>query len=169
MGRAEGVVPAGAPVIRIVAGGRERFDSVWIGLGELPDGAEIVLVHDGVRPFVTVREVEDTVAMARQIGAGVAVSAPVETVKRIEGERLHATLDRERIRLAQTPQAFRVEILRRAYDAALEDGFRGTDEASLVERIGGEIGLVEADRWNLKITGEEDLRLAEWILREVRR
>jgi len=167
--RAEGIVPEGAPVFQVVAGGKERFDSVRIGLGEVPEEAEIVVVHDGVRPFVTVREVEETVAMARDVGAAVAVTAPVETVKRIEEGRLHATLDRDRIRLAQTPQAFRTGVLRRAYEAAMEEGFVGTDEASLVERIGGEIGLVEADRWNVKITSEEDLRLAEWILREVRK
>ncbi|MFH1681850.1 MAG: 2-C-methyl-D-erythritol 4-phosphate cytidylyltransferase [Candidatus Eisenbacteria bacterium] len=169
MERASSLAPKNLAWFRATEGGEERFDSVYRGLLMVPDGVEIVVVHDGARPFVTAREVEETVALARAIGAAAAVTAPVETVKRVDGSEVTATLDRERIRLAQTPQAFRAEVLREAYRRALEEGWRGTDECALVERIGGRVGTVPADRWNVKITVEEDLLLAEWIAREVRR
>ena len=167
--RAASFAPPRPVWFRIVGGGEERFDSVGRGLEAVPEGTEIVLVHDGARPFVTVRETEETIALARAVGAAIAVTAPVETVKRVDADRVTATLDRDRMRLAQTPQAFRAGVLREAYREALAAGWKGTDESVLVERIGGKVGIVNADRWNVKITVEEDLRLAEWIAREVRR
>lgn len=167
--RARALMPASVAWARVVAGGEERFDSVRLGLEEVPDETEIVVVHDGARPLVTVREIEETIALARKFGAALAVSAPVETVKRVDGDVVTATLDRDRVRLAQTPQAFRAEILREGYRRAVEDGIKTTDEAAIVERAGAKIGCVEADRWNRKITVEEDLRLAEWVLEERRR
>jgi 2-C-methyl-D-erythritol 4-phosphate cytidylyltransferase len=147
----------------VVEGGEERFHSVLRGLEAVPDCAEVVLVHDGVRPFVTEREIEQCVEGARRSGAAIAATAPVETVKEIEEDRVTATLDRRRIRLAQTPQAFRLDLFRRAYAAALEQGYTGTDEASLVERLGERIVIVEADRNNRKITTAVDLALAECL------
>ncbi|MFH1279550.1 MAG: 2-C-methyl-D-erythritol 4-phosphate cytidylyltransferase [Candidatus Eisenbacteria bacterium] len=169
LGRARSLAPPLAAWIRVVRGGEERFDSVRLGLEAVPEETEIVVVHDGARPFVTVREIEETVAAARETGAALAVTAPVETVKRVDGGLVTATLDRERIRLAQTPQAFRTSLLREAYRRAMEDGVKTTDEAALVERIGAPIGWIEADRWNVKITVEDDLRLAEWIAEERKR
>ncbi|MBN1825189.1 MAG: 2-C-methyl-D-erythritol 4-phosphate cytidylyltransferase [Candidatus Eisenbacteria bacterium] len=163
------LVPDGAPLLAVVAGGEERFDSVRNALAAVPEGTAIVVVHDAARPLVTARETEEAIEAARRYGAALTVSAPVETVKRIDGDRVTATLDRDLIRLAQTPQAFRADLLRRAFRTAEEDGVKGTDEASLVERLGEPVVPVEADRWNRKITVEEDLRLAEWVLREVRR
>jgi len=164
--RARSCVPGDAPWVRVVTGGAERFDSVCRGLEEVPEGAEIVVVHDGVRPFVTVREIEGTIALARERGGALVVTSPVETVKRVEEDQVVATLERSRIRLAQTPQAFRIEIMREAFRRAAEEGVGGTDEAAIVERYGGEIGTIPADRWNIKITVEEDLRLAAWIIEE---
>ncbi|MBM3320424.1 MAG: 2-C-methyl-D-erythritol 4-phosphate cytidylyltransferase [Candidatus Eisenbacteria bacterium] len=166
--RAASLAPPALAWFRAVEGGEERFDSVHRGLLEVPEETEIVAVHDGVRPFVTAREIEETVALARTIGAAATMSAPVETVKRVDGDEVTATLDRAKIRLAQTPQAFRAELLREAYRRAIEEGWKGTDESALVERIGARVGIVQADRWNIKITVEEDLLLAEWIAREVR-
>ena len=96
------------------------------------------------------------------------IRQPVQTVKRIDGGRVSATLDRSLIRLAQTPQAFRAAVLREAYARAVDEGVKTTDEAAIVEMFGGEVACVAADRWNVKITVEEDLLLAEWILREMR-
>lgn len=166
---ARAAVPSGVPLLGLVPGGEERFDSVLCGLNALPDGTDLVLVHDGVRPFVTVREIEETVALARGMGAAIAATSPVETVKETDGERIVTTRDRGNVRLAQTPQVFRVELLQRAYRHAMECGTKGTDESSLVERLGADIGIVEADRWNIKITREEDILLGEWILREIRK
>lgn len=159
----------GFPWFRTAPGGARRFDSVASGLRAVPHETTIVVVHDGARPFVTVREVEETIALARSEGAAIAVTSPVETVKRVDGDFVTATLDRERIRLAQTPQAFRARLLREAYDRALAEGWAATDESAIVERAGIRVAVVPADRWNVKITAAEDLPLAEWIAKEVRR
>ena len=164
--RARAILPVSPSWLRVVPGGEARFDSVREGLGAVPDETTIVVVHDGARPFVTVRELEETIALAREVGAALTVTQPVETVKRVDGSRVSGTLDRDRIRLAQTPQAFRVPVLREAYRRAMEEGIKTTDEASLVERSGGEVRFVAADRWNVKITVDEDLRRAEWIVGE---
>lgn len=147
----------------VVEGGRERFHSVLRGLDAVPDCAEVVVVHDGVRPFVTEREIEECVSAARCSGAAIAATAPVETVKQVEEGLIAATLDRRLIRLAQTPQAFRLDLFRRACAAALEGGYTGTDEASLVEKLGEKIVIVDADRNNRKITTADDLALGEFL------
>ncbi|MCP5118571.1 MAG: NTP transferase domain-containing protein, partial [bacterium] len=102
----------------VVEGGEERFHSVCRGLGKVPESAEVVLVHDGVRPFVTEREIEETIAKARETGAAIAATRPVETVKEVEGTSITGTIDRRKIRLAQTPQAFRFDLFKRAYEVA---------------------------------------------------
>ncbi len=141
----------------VVEGGEERFHSVWNALDAVPKGVEIVVVHDGVRPFVTVREIEETIAAARARGGAIAASAPVETVKEVDRTRIVRTVDRKTVRLAQTPQAFRVDLLRRAYAKAFDDRFVGTDESSLVERLGAVVVVVDADPANRKITTPADL------------
>ncbi len=149
--------------VRVVPGGRTRFDSVGRGLTAAPESTELVVVHDGVRPFVTDREVEETIALAKKKGAAIVASSPVETVKeRMEGHGLR-TVDRDRLLLAQTPQAFRIDLIRRAYRQAEADHFVGTDEASLVERLNVGIEIVEASIWNRKMTTPDDLALASWI------
>lgn len=173
------------PALTCVAGGEERFHSVKNGLDAVsgPGGAavgvggessgngddRVVLVHDGVRPFVTSREIIEVVRAAERDGAAIVCSKPVETVKSLdEGGGIVETLDRDGVRLAQTPQAFRISLFQEAYMRAESEDYVGTDEASLVERLGYVVSVVEADRWNIKITTPEDFELAEWILKERR-
>jgi 2-C-methyl-D-erythritol 4-phosphate cytidylyltransferase len=149
-----------------VAGGATRAQSVQRGLAAIAE-AEVVAVHDGVRPFVTPEEIDQVVAAARVTGAAVLVAPVADTIKEIEGDRVLRTLPRSSLRRALTPQCFRFDILKRAYDqltqAEAED-FEVTDDCLLVERLGVEIVAVEGSARNIKITQGEDLVLAEAIL-----
>lgn len=150
----------------VVAGGKERQNSVMNGLNALQQPApdDIILVHDGVRPFVPESVLlEAARTAARCDGALTAVPAK-DTIKVVEEGAVTATPPRETLWLAQTPQAFRYEILREAYDAAERDGFLGTDDASLVERLGRQIRVVRGDYRNIKITTPEDMILGEAFL-----
>jgi 2-C-methyl-D-erythritol 4-phosphate cytidylyltransferase len=151
-----------------VAGGAERGDSVWNGLSALSAGIDLVLVHDGARPFVT-REVIDRV-LARAPGGGAVAAVPaIDTLKEVDGEgRILTTVDRARIRQAQTPQGFPVATLRAAYERARREGWRGTDDASLCERCGVPVVVVEGSRDNLKITTPADLPVARAIAARLR-
>jgi 2-C-methyl-D-erythritol 4-phosphate cytidylyltransferase len=152
-----------------VAGGATRAQSVQRGLAAIA-AAGVVAVHDGVRPFVTPKEIDQVVAAARANGAAVLVAAVSDTIKKIEGGRVVRTLSRAHLRRALTPQCFRFELLRRAYDqlAQIEaEGIEVTDESMLVERLGAEIVVVEGSARNIKITREEDLALAEIILKQM--
>lgn len=152
-------------VASIVAGGAERQDSVRNGL--LACGAatdDIVLIHDGARPFFPAELIPAVVAAAVEVGACV-VGVPVkDTVKEVAGARVVGTPDRRRLWLAQTPQAFRFDLIRDAHLQALREGFRGTDDAALVERIGRPVAMLEGSYRNIKITTPEDLLLAEAFL-----
>jgi len=155
-----------AKVRGVVSGGAERQDSVRNGLLACQaDPQELVLIHDGVRPLLTPGLVDLVAAAARQHGAAV-VGAPVkDTVKQVSKDRVvTATPPRAGLWQAQTPQAFRYEIIRDAHDKAFHRGYRGTDDASLVEWAGGRVVMVEGDYRNLKITTPEDLVLAEALL-----
>jgi 2-C-methyl-D-erythritol 4-phosphate cytidylyltransferase len=144
-----------------VTGGAERQDSVWNGLGALDPPAEIVLVHDAVRPLVTARVIRDVIREARRSGAAVAAVPVKDTIRRITGEAgASRTLDRSLLRAVQTPQGFRAELLLKAHRKARREGFLGTDEASLVERMGVAVHLVTGDYRNIKITTPEDLAAA---------
>lgn len=152
----------------IVAGGAERQDSVRNGLGAVPDasGDDIILVHDGVRPFLPAALLPEVIATAQQVG-GCVVGVPVkDTVKEVSDHRVVGTPVRERLWLAQTPQAFPFSVLRQAHDRALADSFRGTDDASLVERLGLPVAMVQGSYRNIKITTPEDLVLAHAFLGE---
>jgi 2-C-methyl-D-erythritol 4-phosphate cytidylyltransferase len=154
---------------RTVAGGATRAQSVRRGLAAIA-AAEVVAVHDGVRPFVTPKEIDQVVAAARANGAAVLVAPVSDTIKEIEDGRVVRTLSRAHLRRALTPQCFRFELLRRAYDqlAQIEaEGIEVTDECMLVERLGAEIVVVEGSARNIKITREEDLALAEIILKQM--
>lgn len=157
--------------ISVVEGGDTRQDSVRNALQQLPaEDDDIVLVHDAVRPLIDAETIERTIeAVARYHAAIVAVPA-VDTIKQVErtaaGAIITSTIPRERIVLAQTPQGFRANILRRAVEAASADGFPGTDEASLVERLGIEVAVVAGSPRNFKITQPGDLALAEFYLRQ---
>ena len=154
---------------RVVAGGETRAQSVQRGLAVISE-AEIVAVHDGVRPFVTPAEIELVVEAAKASGAAVLVAPVADTIKEVEGERIIRTVPRNQLRRALTPQCFRLDVLRLAYEALDEleaAGVEITDESFLVERLGVEILTVEGSTRNIKITREEDLVLAEAILKSV--
>jgi 2-C-methyl-D-erythritol 4-phosphate cytidylyltransferase len=152
-------------VQRVVAGGLERRDSVAKGIAAVrPDPDAIVIVHDGVRPFVTAAQIEAVVARARAIGAAMLGLRATDTVKEVDGDLVVRTIDRSRIVLAQTPQAFRYPLLKEAYDRARRDAWDATDDASLVERLGYEVEVVDGSPFNIKITRPEDLPLARFIL-----
>lgn len=145
-------------VSAVVAGGADRQESVWRGLQATPAGVEWVVVHDAVRPFVTAALVDAVLAAARLSGAATCGVAVSETVKRVRDSMVEATLDREGLWLVQTPQAFRRELLWEAHDKARRDGVTGTDDAVLVERLGGRVAMVPGAPENLKITTRDDLR-----------
>jgi len=130
---------------------------------------DIVLVHDAVRPFVTGEIIHDVIQAAQKYGAAIAGLPAVDTVKQVErtsdGALVTATFPRERVVMAQTPQGFRYEVLKQAFDEATADGFMGTDEASLVERSGHAVAVVMGSSKNIKITTPGDMELAEFFLK----
>ena len=154
----------------IVAGGAERQHSVLNGLRAIdgtPDDA-VVLIHDGVRPFVPVSVLEKAIHVAAEHdGALVAVPAK-DTVKVVADGIIRGTPPREQLWLAQTPQAFRYGVIRAAHEIADAEGFLGTDDASLVERLGKDVHVVMGDYRNIKITTPEDLILAEAFIKSVK-
>ena len=153
-------------VISIVAGGKERQDSVYNALEALPDDAEVVAVHDGVRPFVRASQIDEAIRAAMTHGGAIVAVKVPDTIKREKngtGE-IAETIDRTHLWLAQTPQAFRVDLLKEAFLEAMKAQFYGTDEAGLVERIGRPVYLVMGDRGNVKITTPDDLPMGEAIL-----
>jgi 2-C-methyl-D-erythritol 4-phosphate cytidylyltransferase len=152
-------------VARVVPGGATRADSVKRGLLTIRSAtAEIVAVHDGVRPFVTVAEIEATVAAAREDGAAILVAPVTDTIKQVNGETIVTTLDRGSLRRALTPQCFQYELLRQAYQQADVNDASLTDESALVEKLGKPVRIVEGSARNIKITTAEDLAIAEQFL-----
>jgi len=150
---------------RVVPGGVTRADSVKRGLMAIRSAtAEIVAVHDGVRPFVTVEEIDATVAAAKADGAAILVAPVTDTIKQVVDEGVVKTLDRGALRRALTPQCFRYELLREAYNHADVNDPSLTDESALVEQLGKRVSIVEGSARNIKITTAEDLAIAEAIL-----
>ena len=151
---------------RVVPGGATRAESVLHGLQAVRSAtAEIVAVHDGVRPFVTAEEITRTVDLAGREGAAILVAAPVDTIKEVRDGHVVKTLRRDQLRNALTPQCFQYKLLRRAYEETDVNDPELTDESSLVERLGVKIAIVEGSSRNIKITREEDLVIAEAILK----
>ncbi len=149
-------------VSAVVRGGKERQDSVLSGFQRLdPAQAEIVLVHDGVRPFISGPLISRVIQAAREKGAAIPVIPVEDTIKMVETEEVKRTLEREKLFRVQTPQGFLYSILKRALDKASQEGFYGTDEASLVERAGDRVAVVQGDVRNIKVTTPEDLKMAE--------
>lgn len=146
--------------VTVVTGGATRQESVGRALQAVPAEAVVVVVHDAVRPFVTPALVDTVTETARAEGAAVCALPIVETVKRVRDGVVEATLDRSTLWAVQTPQAFHAPLLREAHDKALRDGFVGTDEAMLVERLGHRVRVVPGDARNVKITTPADLRRA---------
>jgi len=154
-------------ITRIIPGGKERQDSVRNGLQALASDTEIVVIHDGVRPFVTREMVEESIRGAERLGAVVPAMPANDSVKTANTEGIVLkTLDRELLWQIQTPQAFQAEMIREAYRRAAEDGFVGTDDASLVERLGTRVHILPGSYSNIKITTREDLLWARLLLRE---
>src|ERR1700690_3128749 len=156
--------------LQIVEGGEHRQDSVAGALAHTAaDPEDIVLVHDAVRPFVTSEIILHVIEAAEQHGAAIAGWPAVDTVKQVErtadGAHIKATIPRASVVMAQTPQGFRYNILKRAFDEAAADGFVGTDEASLVERAGLPVAVVMGSPRNIKITTPADMELAEFYLK----
>jgi 2-C-methyl-D-erythritol 4-phosphate cytidylyltransferase len=150
---------------RVVPGGVTRADSVKRGLMAIRSAtAEIVAVHDGVRPFVTVEEIDATVAAAKADGAAILVAPVTDTIKEVSGPRVLRSLDRGTLRRALTPQCFRYELLREAYQQADVNDPSLTDESALVEQLGKRVSIVEGSPRNIKITTAEDLAIAKAIL-----
>jgi 2-C-methyl-D-erythritol 4-phosphate cytidylyltransferase len=147
---------------KVVSGGASRAESVWRGLQSVRSAtAEIVAVHDGVRPFVTPEEISRTVAAASEHGAAVLVASVTDTIKRVENGKIVDTLKRSELRRALTPQCFRYDLLRRAFETADVSDPEITDESILVERLGIPVVIVEGSSRNIKITGPDDLLVAE--------
>jgi 2-C-methyl-D-erythritol 4-phosphate cytidylyltransferase len=157
-----------AAKVEIVEGGEHRQESVANAIASLkaaPD--DIVLVHDAVRPFVDDEIIANVIRDAEKYGAAIAGLPAVDTIKQVErasdGAIITSTIPRERVVQAQTPQGFRYALLKRAIDDAAADGFTGTDESSLVERLGEHVRVVMGSSRNIKITTPRDLELAEFL------
>ena len=160
---------------RVVHGGETRQQSGGNALAQVAAETEIVMVHDAVRPFVTVEQLERLIAEARGRGAVILGIPAIDTVKEVKRAslpedvaRITGTIPRERIVLAQTPQAFRYGILREAFARAEADGVTASDEASLVERLGQDVYVVLGSERNLKITRPADMDLARFYLEQER-
>lgn len=152
---------------RVVPGGATRADSVRRGLQAIRAAtAEIVAVHDGVRPFVTVEEIENTVEAARRDGAAILATPVTDTIKLVEGDLVARTLERKNLRRALTPQCFRYDLLRQAYEQVDVADASLTDESVLAERLGHKVTVVEGSPRNIKITTPLDLLIAETFLKE---
>ena len=149
----------------VVPGGSERQYSVYNGLKALPEDAEYVLIHDGARALVTEQVIRRALESVELHGSGVASIPVVDTIKRATADGLvQETPDRASLYAIQTPQSFRMDVIMAAHEKAKEDGFLGTDDASLLEHAGIPVYLSEGDRENLKLTTPTDLELAEVIL-----
>jgi 2-C-methyl-D-erythritol 4-phosphate cytidylyltransferase len=152
--------------LEVVPGGESRQDSVWNGLSALSSSFEgWVVVHDGARPLVTEEVIRNVVEAGKRFGGALAGLPVEETLKEVDsGAEVLGTVDRRRYYRAQTPQCFRHQMLRAAFERARTEGFQGTDEAQLVERLGEKVHLVPGSVRNLKVTTPEHLALAEYYL-----
>lgn len=156
----------GKPV-RLVEGGETRQQSVQNALATLSPSTELVAVHDAVRPFIEHSLLEKVFTEAAETGAAIVGIVPVDTVKQVHRNKIRQTIPRERLILAQTPQVFRYDLLQQAFARAKEDGFAGTDESSLVERLDQvEVSVVPGSDRNIKITKPSDMDLARLFLAE---
>ena len=152
-------------LVKVVPGGSTRADSVKRGLMSIRAAtADVVAVHDGVRPFVSVEEIDRTVASARENGAAILVGPVVDTIKEVEGDSVVRTPNREQLRRALTPQCFRYDLLRRAFENIDVNDPAITDESLLVEKLGDRVAIVEGSPANIKITTKQDLLVAEAYL-----
>ena len=151
----------------VTIGGSERQYSIANGLKLLPDDTELVLVHDAARPLISARTIENVIDAAEKFGGAIAAVPEKNTIKVVDAEGfVKYTPPRSELFAIQTPQGFRREVLLRAYDLAAAENFLGTDDASLVERLGIKIKIVASSYKNIKVTTPEDIQIAETFLRE---
>ena len=150
--------------VRAVPGGETRQQSVENALATIAADTDLVAVHDAVRPFIEKEIIEKVIREAGQTGAAIVGIVPVDTVKQVHRNKVRATLPRERLILTQTPQVFRLDLLRQAFEKARADLFIGTDESSLVERLEVEVSVVLGTDRNIKITKPSDMELARLYL-----
>lgn len=152
--------------VKIVVGGSERQYSIENALQEVNEASEIILVHDGARPLVTDVVIENVIRSTREHGAAIAAVAVKDTIKQVDANGIVVdTPPRKTLYAVQTPQGFEAGLLKQAYGQAREDGFLGTDDASLVERLGRTVAIAEGDYQNIKITTPEDLMIGEALLK----
>jgi 2-C-methyl-D-erythritol 4-phosphate cytidylyltransferase len=152
-------------VKKIIVGGKQRQDSVINGFNELDSDTDIVLVHDGVRPFISSAMIGEAITAAKEYGAAITAIPVNDTIKQVdELDMVEQTLNREQLRRVQTPQAFKYDLLKKAFAKADADSYYGTDEASLIEYIQEPVKIIGGSELNIKITRKEDLVLAEQIL-----
>lgn len=150
----------------LVAGGAHRQESVYNGFRALDPSTDVVVVHDGVRPFVEVAMIDAVIDAAAEKGSAILAVPCVDTVKQVEQQRVVTTLPREKIVMVQTPQAFRFDILKKAFEKALADHYYASDESCLVERLGCPVTVLLGSERNIKITKPSDLPLAELFVHE---
>jgi 2-C-methyl-D-erythritol 4-phosphate cytidylyltransferase len=156
--------------VQLVEGGEHRQQSVANALAAVQAAADdIILVHDAVRPFVTAEIIQQVIRAVEKHGAAIAGLPAVDTIKQVERTAevavIKATVPREKVVMAQTPQGFRYDVIKKAFDEAAAEGFMGTDEASLVESSGHEVAVVMGSPRNIKITTPADMELAEFFLK----
>jgi 2-C-methyl-D-erythritol 4-phosphate cytidylyltransferase len=150
--------------LQFVAGGKERQDSVYNGILSIENPRSLVVIHDGVRPFIDAGRISACIQAAEESGAATLGIPIQDTLKKVDPDgHVLETLERNRYWYTQTPQAFQYSLLRKAHEKAREEGFYGTDDAGLVERLGGSVLMVEGDKLNFKITTAEDMVLAGMI------
>ncbi len=155
-------------VRKVVVGGEQRQDSVYNGFSSLEEGTDIVVVHDGVRPFTTPQMIIATVEAAQQHGAAITAIPVSDTVKQAVDGFVKQTVPRDGLWRVQTPQAFQRGLLQQAFKKAKKDSYYGTDEGSLVEYLGERVKIVPGSELNIKITRKEDLVLGESLLSRIR-
>jgi len=152
-------------ISKVIPGGEQRQDSVYEGLQAVSPDTDWVMVHDGVRPFVTLEMIESAIETAKEAKDGAVVAIPMrDTPKEVSSDQITKTLDRQRLWLAQTPQVFRRSLFLRAHEEARSHGIYGTDDAVLVEKLGGCVRIVLGSEENIKVTTPADLKLAEAIM-----
>lgn len=153
---------------KIVYGGKERQDSINNGILNMPKETDIVLTHDGARPFVSVDKIDEAIENVMETGASVLANPVKDTIKvSMDGEIVDYTPNRNRLWQVQTPQVFKKEILMRAYEQAYSEGYYGTDDCSLVEKTGVKVKLIYNSYDNIKITTREDLSIANILVKKV--
>ncbi|HDL18266.1 MAG TPA: 2-C-methyl-D-erythritol 4-phosphate cytidylyltransferase, partial [Bacteroidetes bacterium] len=151
-------------VQKIVSGGEKRQNSVFAGLQAVDENSRMVVIHDGVRPFITVEQVELGVQKCVDSGAVISAVPVVATIKKATGGKVVRTINRDALWEIQTPQIFNFDLIYTAYSQAFAEGFPATDDAMMVERLGGEVHILPGDRRNIKITTPEDLHYANFVL-----